>query len=481
MRTSVVGGAPAPRWRQRLMRLLPWHRRLAVLACIGIFCWAGSGSLHPLMSLIQVRPATAAPPQKVLALDNLRSPASVLGGAGIDHVQGLRLLQLDQEPYYQARLHGADEPRYWHARTGEEADLQARHAQLLAGHYLGSNEPMHYQGNVLAFNSEYAFINRLLPVARVDTRRENGLRLYLDLYHDRLGSVVDNRKAWFSGFFQTLHSFGWLNATGPLGVLVMLVLLLAVICAALSGLAMFFARKRKRAGVRRWHAWGGLGLAFATLSFAGSGAFHLLHKQGADPLPTDLIASFAPSDLDVAPSEAWLLPGEALFQLSLIELDGKPVWRAEGQQHAMMKSLHYLDANGQEMPSQTPRQYAAERLAYYAQALQLGAMADTSVQTGFDHEYGFVFKRLPVIKAEFADADNTSLFVDPLDGALAARVQDADRLEGWVFGYLHKWEALGALGQVAKQLAIFLLGLGHVLLALAGIFLIFRRYATESR
>lgn len=480
MSYAAIRGARSPRWRQWLLRLMPWHRRLAILACVGIFSWAGSGMLHPLMSFMQVRPATMQPPQQALPLEELRSPAAVLSDAGIERVQGLRLLQIDGEPYYQARLHGQHQPRYWHAREGREVDLLARHAETLAGHYLASDETLRYNGTLTDFNGEYAFINRLLPVARVDTEREGGLRLYLDLYHDRLGTLVDQRKAWFSSFFQTLHSFGWLDAAGPLRPVLMLVLLASVISATLLGLAIFFARKRQASGVRRWHGWTGLGLALATLSFASSGALHLLHKQKSEPWPADFQASFVAADLTTAPSQAWLLPGETLYQLSLIQLDGQPVWRAQGNQFGVMDSLHYIDAAGREMAEDTPRRYVIERLEHYASALGLGEVTQPSMQRGFDHDYGFVFKRLPVFKGQFADAANTALFIDPLDGALAARVQDADRVEGWIFGYLHKWELLGIFGNNVKHIAVGVLGLLHVLLALMGLSLLCKPFRRTS-
>lgn len=216
-----------PTWRQRLLRLMPWHRRLALLACLGVLCWAATGVLHPLMSNLQPRPAAFLPPQALLPLQGLQAPAAVLGAAGLKEVQALRLLVLDGEPYYQVRLPGASEPRYWHARSGAPADLVARHAERLAQHYLGTTEPLRYAGSLSGFDGEYAFVNRLLPVARVDTAREDGLRLYLDLHQDRLGTLVDERKAWFGRLFQTLHSFRWLDGAGPLRPVLMSLLLAA--------------------------------------------------------------------------------------------------------------------------------------------------------------------------------------------------------------------------------------------------------------
>lgn len=81
--TAALQAQELPRltWRQRLLRLMPWHKRLALLACLGIFSWAGSGMLHPLMGYLQPRPQTMAIPQQVLPLDNLRSPAQSCAGA----------------------------------------------------------------------------------------------------------------------------------------------------------------------------------------------------------------------------------------------------------------------------------------------------------------------------------------------------------------------------------------------------------------
>ncbi len=488
---------PRQAWRQRLLRLMPWHKRLALLACLGIFSWAGSGMLHPLMGYLQLRPQTMATPQQALPLDNLRSPAQVLGAAGIAQVQGLRLLVLSGEPYYQARLAGELQPRYWHARSGQAVELAGTHAESLARHYLGSDEQLAYVGSIERFTGEYAFINRLLPVARVDTQRDDHLRLYVDLFHDRLGTLVDQRKAWFSGFFQTMHSFRWLDAAGPLRPVLMLVLLASIVSATLFGVALFIARHswrrpcgpslsdvkngsrpffiaRARTFNRRLHGWWGLGLALATLSFASSGAWHLLHKQVAQPWPAPFVPSFNVAELDKAPAADWLLAGEELYMLSLLELDGKPIWRAQGQQFASMASLHYLDTQGRELGNDTPRRYAQQRLDHYAKTMNLGEVQQLSLQHNFDHEYGFVFKRLPVFKANYADGNNTALFIDPLDGALASRVQNADRTEGWTFAYLHKWEFLAGIGNGYKHLLLGIVALAHVLLALVGLSLLRR-------
>ena len=139
--TAALQTAVKPTWRQRVLRLLPWHRRLALLACFGVFSWALSGMLHPLMSALQPRPAAFMPPAVALALDGLQAPGAVLQQAGIAQVQALRLLMLDGQPWYQARLQGQSKPRYWHARTGAPAALASAHADVLARHEPRTQEP----------------------------------------------------------------------------------------------------------------------------------------------------------------------------------------------------------------------------------------------------------------------------------------------------------------------------------------------------
>ena len=475
--TAALRVAPSLTWRQRLLRLLPWHRRLALLACAGVFSWALSGMLHPLMSALQPKPAVFVPPLVALDLKQLQAPAAMLQRAGIAQLQALRLLMLDGKPYYQVRLAGQTMPRYWQAQTGAEAMLSGRHAEVLARHYLGTNEPLHVASTLTAFSNEYAFINRLLPAVRVDTARTDGLRLYLDLYQDRLGSLVDDRKAVFSSLFLWLHSFHWLDLGGPLRAALMLLLLAASLAAVSLGVASFVARRQARTRLRRWHGRAGIGMALATLAFVGSGAWHLLHKLNAEAPPAPFTASFNSAELTSAPQLNWLQDGEQLVKISLLQLDGQPVWRLQGLRAGTQPSLRYLAVDGRELDQRAPQRYAEQRFAQYAEQLGLGAPSSIGLQRQFDHDYGFVFKRLPVLKASYADAQHSALFIDPLDGALAGRVNDDDRAEGFSFAYLHKWELLGGISKTVKDVALSLIALAHLLLVFGGLYLWRKRRA----
>jgi hypothetical protein len=68
------------------------------------------------------------------------------------------------------------------------------------------------------------------------------------------------------------------------------------------------------------------------------------------------------------------------------------------------------------------------------------AVGDPAMVTEFNTEYGFAFKRLPVYRVAFPN--RVTVFADPADGNIAAVIDQSDRAEGWIFGYIHKLDWL---------------------------------------
>jgi hypothetical protein len=94
--------------------------------------------------------------------------------------------------------------------------------------------------------------------------------------------------------------------------------------------------------------------------------------------------------------------------------------------------------------------------------------------TKFGGEYGFVFKRLPVHRVEFAASGNPRFYVEVSTGSLAARVDDGDALEGKSFSYLHKWHFTEA-GKDLRDFTLATFAFGHVVVALLGMSLFIKR------
>jgi hypothetical protein len=83
--------------------------------------------------------------------------------------------------------------------------------------------------------------------------------------------------------------------------------------------------------------------------------------------------------------------------------------------------------------------------------------------TRFGGEYGFVFKRLPVQHVLLEGPGGTTAFIDTVDGAVSAVIDDADRREGWLFANVHKHDWMVPLvGRTARDAiaASFALAIG---------------------
>src|SRR5690606_13573703 len=88
------------------------------------------------------------------------------------------------------------------------------------------------------------------------------------------------------------------------------------------------------------------------------------------------------------------------------------------------------------------------------QALGLPAAIAPATATIIDHfagEYGFLNKRLPVLRVEFASEDGATAYWEPGTGAIAAVVRNPDRYEGYSFGFLHKFHWLDFAGKNTRD------------------------------
>lgn len=81
--------------------------------------------------------------------------------------------------------------------------------------------------------------------------------------------------------------------------------------------------------------------------------------------------------------------------------------------------------------------------------------------TSFSGEYGFINKRLPVVRVDTHLKDQLRLYIEPSSGVIAAKVTAQDALEGKSFAYLHKWNWL----PIDKIVRDILLGLIAALIA----------------
>jgi len=489
------------RTRQRAAPwLLRWHRRAGIVACIGILLWAASGISHPLMSRMQPRPAAFAPPMQDLRLDQAKPLADILSTHRIAHVDWVRVVAWPAGTYYQVALPGQRELAYFAVTDGQRLERADRaYAEFLARHYLGdASASVLNVEPVTAFDDEYTYINRLLPAYRVRFDRPDGMRVYVDTASSRLGTLVDTTKARLSAFFRTLHTWSFLDAFPGLRIAVMLPLLSSALAAALMGIWLYVARYRSyraNGALRRGHRIVGILVSVSTLAFSVSGGYHLLKTSGnpaSGPSPQD--TGFEARDFSLHLSSL-AIAGEArtIRAVSCARIDGETYYRVVkgDMRHAPTHGGHHGHGSttgpdragqvvlihattGRTLSDGDPR-HIASLARTFGGAGERTFDAQTPV-TRYGGEYGFVFKRLPVTRVTLENG--VRYYIDASSGTLAARIDDGDALEGWVFAYLHKFEWLGA--PLARDIAGVLFALGNATVAMLGLML-FRRVQRTAR
>jgi hypothetical protein len=496
----------APARLRRLRACLRWHRLLGALACAAVLLWSLSGALHPLMSRYQPRPASFTAPLLTPLPVGAPALSAILGSAGIPRVTHARLVQLEDRPHWQVALPGAPGLHYFNAADGSPLpDGEARHARFLARHFLGERAAaISAVTRVEDFGGEYAWVNRLLPVYRVDFARPDGMRVYVEPRSAQLATLIDDRKALFNNVFVLLHTWRIPGLPEPLRLALAALCLLAVTATPVLGIGVWLLRRGLpvSAGLRRAHRVLGLTVALAVIGSGLSGAWHLakgaLDRGAGRQLPLRLMPAMAASALDTASLPTWPAP---LLSLRLVDVEGRVQARfvapaaASPAHHVATHAGHgghaaappapvvtYRALDGQPAGSLTDLDYVrrlvtalvlpCEQTGPVGRACAQAAPGAARCVDGFGGEYGFVNKLLPVWRFEAGDM---RLYVHTETDALAARVTPVDYAEGWTFATLHKWQALDFLGRAPRDLLQIAWALMSALTALLGLRLLLRK------
>lgn len=457
-----------------------WHQWIGIVACIGMVLWGLSGASHPLMSRLQPVPKQFMPPLVPVDIREAVALPGLLKQQGITQFEHISLVQLEGQGYY--RIAQAGSVRYFSIANGtERADAEQALAVNLANYYSGRDAvSVKAAKPVTQYEPDYHPVNRLLPVWRVDYTDELGLRAYVETEQSRLATLVDDRRAFLTKVFQFGHNWSFLQACSTLQLAVATLVLGLILASAVTGVVLYI-RQRKTAPFRLmrwslqwWHREFGVWVSLVILLLASTGLFHLWMSDIQQHRP-GMVTVYA-SDSDAISEAAWaqVASGQVL-KLDIYGRGTTLFWQvipviAGGQalpsaQVAAMHQHHHAEhaqrpaepllwlTRGQEIMALTPTAYASAWLAVMAGKVSPDIQSVAWI-TSFANEYGFVFKRLPVLKVQTAQADHTRFYLEPATGVLAATINDTDGLEGFVFAYLHKWSFQSVSKDVRDLLAV---------------------------
>lgn len=503
-----------PRWNW-----LFWHRWLGIFACVGILMWGLSGLSHPIMTRLQPKPVAFVAPQATFDLVGALTPKAILTMHQIGTFSHLSLSRIADQSYLRVATTQNVPARYFDIKTGEELEHGDEiNAKALASHFTGIAADQIASAQLVSqFDADYHPVNRLLPVWRIAFKQNGNLRAFIDTEQTRLATLVDDTRYWLTQLFQFGHNWSFLAKVPTLQVAIAASVLSIILLSALSGLYLFVKQsatakaRLAKLSTRKWHRRLGLVVFLTTLVFASSGLFHLVmsyqqEKRAlhAEPVmvSTDLLNDAVWQDIIKQPIAKldglaqglepywYVLPatdsGENQMPVAQVAAMATEAAHTEHHDH----HAHGVD-NGEKKKPYMLRadKYSgivtADSVEQFAQrqALQFYS-ATTPVVTAitwttkFAGEYGFIFKRLPVLKVQLQDADNTRIYIEPTTGALAAEVRDIDGFEGFVFAYLHKWSFEG-LNKDLRDILVSMFALWNIVVAILGLILFSRKYTAK--
>ncbi|MCA0899493.1 PepSY domain-containing protein [Microbulbifer agarilyticus] len=483
---------------------LAWHNKLGWYALAGILVWALSGISHPMMAWFGPKAAKFFPPSVSLQAADLGNLPQLL--ADESRVQGARVVKVvpsQNGPLLQVTASETAPRNYYALNDGREiVNGDLAQARWLAGYYSGrSDEQIADVQLQTEFDNTYPSVNRLLPVYRIEYAGDDGLTLFVHTETAALASLTNDSKSFMQGIFRQLHTFAWLDGLEYGRLLLIGLLMLTLFAFAATGIALVFAlrppkgKSRKiKDGKRRYHRWLGYVLWLPLLGWSASGFYHLLQQslvEQVQGLRLGEVGEFRNLNADFS----WVnqLDGRAINSLSLISgAADEPLYRvgfapqkssAPGSRNQRFDgrpseagALFVNARTGEPLQTFADREQA-QLLAGRIGNIEPQAIADMQLVTRYGPGYDFRNKRLPVWQVTVADADKTTLFVDPATGVLVDQSRGIDRAERLSFSLLHKWNHLTPLtGRQGRDLLIvFTLLLLLVSSAIGGVMLAKRK------
>ena len=502
-----------------------WHRILGIMTIIPVIFWTCSGLSHPIIAhwfKLQIaheyiKPAAIHNGQVKLSVNQ------VLSKNGINLFKNFRIIGFQGKTFYQVKDR-KNEEQYFSAEDGVKLPDGGRlYAEYLSRYFLGdSTSKVVSITPVTTFTDEYKYINRLLPVWKVSFDRKDKMDVYVETSQSRLANYNDTNRKVFLWIFSNFHSYEFIAKITNNTARYVLVLILAsiVIFSTLSGLLIYgFLWKKFKKPVtgqkvgflRKYHRSIGIWTSIVTLTFMGSGAYHATHKF----TPDDRINYvFEPEiktrDLGIA-STALPVQWEQVSNISLARFNDQTYYQVylvkqendswKKQQVAKAETMfgekdqkekpnvaYYDAANGQllsdgimEHSYSLVKHFVAQGAADGEAAcceMMANAATDESAPliisssayvTKFDNDYGFVNKRLPVVKIALSTPQHLTYYLETATGRLAAKVQDSDRREGLSFAVFHKFLLVDFAGKNFRDFLTAFSAFGVLVVSVLGL------------
>ena len=465
-----------------LETMYKWHKWIGLVIAIPVILWALSGLLHPTLRL--TRPEIATQHLAVVPLDIKKivfNPDAIMRLNGIQQLGNVSVVTMNKRHYYRFCLN-KDDIRYFDTVTADELINGEQHyAEYLAHQYLATGD-FSITGieRINEFNDEYKAINRFLPVWRIDVKRDDGLRLYVDTETGRLAASVNDLRADMLWWFGVLHNWSYLDQGNVFRIVLFLLVMSAMFIVGLTGIALYgllykYLNNARRSNAAYYHRTLGLVMSLSMLMFSFSGGAHVWHKLSLDndylkTIKTD----FTDSDLNFKLTDALntLEQQGPIKTISLVKIINQPYYRVVHMQASVPVSYINTQTGGGLENAET---IYAKQMASQFSGLDVRNISTVKAVKRFSLDYGFIQRRLPVVNVEFNTEGNPAYYVDLATGKLSAVINDSKRFEKFTFQMFHKWRFADDLGKNGRDAIIAVFIFLNVLVILLGIIMYFSK------
>ncbi|OOV18743.1 PepSY domain-containing protein [Flavobacterium sp. LM4] len=505
-----------------------WHRVIGLITIIPVIFWTLSGLMHPFMAhFFKPEIAHDKIEQQIIPKNQLKfSIQEVLKQNFIKDFKNFRIVQFNNSTYYQVKMIAGDLLYFDTSNAKKIENGDQKYAEWLSRYFLDDQKSALKNSEIVTeFTSQYKYVNRYLPVYKFTFDREDEMQVYVETSSGKLATFNPASRQWFIWFFDTFHNWSFVDAisNNSVRIITMIFLLSIIGFSALSGILIYgllwkqFKKTdsvQPKKGLRKYHRQIGIWVSLFTLTFAFSGAYHATTKWSPYTL-SQMVYEPTFSTKEIPRANNKLDLDWSRFQnMSIITLNDTTYYRCqlaekETKRHKKPKldskwnkkddkksEVVYINATTNKIAPNLDLEYA-EFLAYYftdgAPKASCCEMIDTSeddsepsfeniklleskVLTDFEsREYGFVNKRLPVIKLAYDTPEKTTYFIETSTSRLAAVVKNADKVEGYSFAILHKFLFMDWAGKNIRDLTMVLAALTILIVSILGFILFLKK------
>jgi hypothetical protein len=489
-------------------KIYTWHRTIGIITVVPVIFWCLSGVMHPFMAHFfkpqianeRLEKTTIAPADIPLSLQ------TVLAKNSLKQIKNFRIVSFDNVHFYQVKTVDNVLHYYDTANAVELVNGDAKYAEYLSRYFLNDQESKVVSSEVLTeFDSQYKYVNRYLPVYKVSFEREDEMQVYVETSSSKLATFNPKSRQFFIWFFDVFHNWSFLDAitNNTIRVWTMIVLLSIVVLSALSGIVIYglfwkvFKKQvpatDSKTKLRFNHRKVGIAVAFVTLTFALSGAYHAFSKLK----PNNLSSMVYEPTIDVAKlsleNNKLAIDWSSLLNSSVIKLKDVVYYQIVLKAEEKKTQTIYVNAENGSVNKNGELEYVQYLATYFSDKMNgkgtccdmqepedceastdisTAKLIETKTLYDFEkREYGFVNKRLPVVKLAYETPEKVTYYIEPSSSHLAAVITNTERLEGYSFAIFHKFLFMDWAGKGIRDLVTVIAAVGLLTICILGLLL----------